>query len=352
MNDWSCQQCSFLNNSVLEYCEICDYPNETISQTLLQDDEPVTNIVAEIPVQAPILLTTNAGNNYTDTNTDNFSLSTSYWVCGICEYKFNMYDDHKCLMCDRINNDLPTHLLLRRHLYCDWNRGSSYVEIFKHNIVVYRKCLDNDSQLLLLNDCNDKLHRIHMPGLAPKTKPGPTHGFSYQTGWMPGTAEDKKEGDPSCLQLATNLHHNLIHELHDDIVDINLSQPNTELHIPDKFEAHSLWARQYLTSQGLGFHLDPPGCEWVFIVSLGCDTHYQVYGRDENEGQLIDLVLKSGDAIFFNGTNVYHSIKNIIDGTQPKWWGEQEYHRVGLQMRGHLGAVVVNRIAPKPKRRR
>lgn len=341
--DWECECCSYNNSDILEYCEICDYPKIILYQT--NESNSIINTNTN---------TTNTKTNPNDLNGNDsnfFSQSLSYWICQHCEYKFNMYDENICLMCDKINENLPpTYMLLRRQLLRDWNHGKSLVEIFKHNIIVYRNCLDTDTQILLLNDCRDKLNRISMPGMASKTKPGPTHGYSYQTGWVGGQPEDKKEGDPSCLELATNLHSNLISELHDEIVDINAIQKNNLLHIPDKFKAHSLWARQYTSSQGLGFHLDPPNCEWAFIISLGADTCFQVYGEHEKENDAIDIVLKSGDAIFFNGSHVYHGIKDIISGTEPKWWNETEYSRVGLQMRGHLGISVSQRNVLKPKR--
>jgi alkylated DNA repair dioxygenase AlkB len=191
-----------------------------------------------------------------------------------------------------------------------------------------------------------------MPGIASKDKPGPTHGFSYQTGWVHGTVEDKQEGDPQCLELATNLHANLVAELHDDIVDLNNNQQDQQLHIPYTFNAHSLWARQYTSEQALGFHVDPPACQWAFIISLGCDTVFQVFrNQQEKEQDAIDVTLKSGDAIFFNGSLVQHGIKQIVQGTQPAWWTEK-YQRVGLQMRGHMGQSVIQRKVPKPKRQR
>ena len=331
--EWTCNGCSFLNNFMLNYCEMCNTQNENKNT-----DEVINN-----------------GNESNDCENESgvFSQLTSYWKCSMCEYKFNMYDDNKCLMCDIVNTKLPpTYLLLRRQLRSDWNRGESYVEIFRNNIIVYRNCVDTESQSLLLDDCNQKLNVMSMPGISSKDKPGPTHGFSYQTGWVPGNNEDKKEGHPHCLELATNLHSFLISELHDDIVDLNQLQINNALQIPDKFHAHSLWARQYMTSQGLGFHLDPQGCDWVFIISLGCDTHFQLYGISEKEENIMNVTLKSGDAIFFNGTNIHHSIKEIIKGTQPSWWVEKTYDRIGLQMRGHLGQTVINRKTKKPMRKR
>lgn len=279
------------------------------------------------------------------------------WQCSACDYQYNLVGD-LCAMCEVINGSAPsegTSLtsegVLRRRLRRDWNNGASVVEIHrKYGVVVYRNCLDAYTQSLLFDDCCDKLNRISMPGMPIGTKSGPTHGYSYQTGWAPTQTEDKRQGSPSCLELATRLHAGLIAELCDDVVAINAKQTNAALKLPDAFEAHSLFARQYTAAQGLGFHLDPPGCEWAFIISLGCDTHFQVYGEHEKGDAAVDIVLKSGDAVFFNGTHVHHGIKTIVAGTHPHWWKEGAFDRVGLQMRAYK-APTASSALPRQARK-
>lgn len=266
---------------------------------------------------------------------------SDFWHCQNCDYKFN--ENHIiCLMCSNINESIIQKV--PSIVYAtSLKETHSYVEIHEYNMVIYRNSIDTHHQKLLVDDCRTKLKSLSMPGLALTEpiknskkmkiiKPGPTYGFSYQSGWSNRQIEDADLGTPACLGLATNLHESLIEKLDVRISEINVDVKES-LRIPVTFIANSLWARKYNAENGLGFHQDPKGKDWAFIISLGADIEFEYYGPDEKRENARNLTIHSGDAVFFNGSELHHAVLSIIPGTEPDWW-QEDYLRVGLQMRG------------------
>ena len=267
---------------------------------------------------------------------------SDFWECNKCTYKFNENNSPVCLMCEvPLEYDIESFGSL---IYTTFlKEHSSYVEVHQHNVIIYRQAIDKTQQILLIEDCNTKLNRLSMPGMALNTrginKPGPVEGFSFQTGWTPHLKEHRKMGQPECLRLATSLHESLISEIGGNDLFMLNSQVDDALKLKPHFLANSIWARIYNEEHGLGFHTDPPGCEWAFIISLGSDVHFEYYSSNEKVEKARKLTLHSGDCIFFNGTSIFHAVINIIPNTQPIWWKEN-YKRVGLQMREHTNATI------------
>ena len=255
-----------------------------------------------------------------------------YWVCDKCSYKFNEIGKYVCLMCEiPLDGYIDTEGIVYTTYLKDHN---TFVEIYNHNVVVYRGSCDIHHQKLLVDDCNHKLNKLLMPGIplheGKINKPGPTHGYSYESGWVPGQTENKQNGSPACIELSSNIHQSLMNKLGKDIIKLN-SAVSKNLSIPSKFIANGVWARIYNTNNGLGYHVDPKQKEWVFIISLGCDIEFRYYKESKDCAK--SLIIHSGDSVYFNGAALYHAVISIIPGTGPDWW-EEEYDRVGLQMRG------------------
>lgn len=260
-------------------------------------------------------------------------MSNNFWECEKCLYKFNDNDHSVCLMCEVPFNDDAIKSYDSMIYSTFLEDHSSFVEIHKYNMIVYRNAIDINHQKLLIEDCNTKLNRIKMPGISLSIeKPGPTEGFSYNTGWAGGQKELVGNKPPQCLEMATSLHTSLIRDIGNDLHKIN-TQTDPILKIPTYFVSKGVWARIYDDFNGLGFHQDPKLLEWVFIISLGADVEFEYYGPNEDVNQAKKLVIHSGDAVYFNGAQLFHAITSIIPDTKPVWW-QENYSRVGLQMRG------------------
>jgi hypothetical protein len=216
------------------------------------------------------------------------------------------------------------------------------VIFLEHNVIHFRSFLSDLEQQLVLEDCIDKLSVKHMPGVKSSDKDGPTCGFSFKTGWMADYGDEKV---PCCIELAKNQHDKFIAENTDILCYLDELQQDPRLYIPKVFDSKSLWARMYGPQNGLGFHVDPPGCGWVIVISIGADIDFQYYldtpdvlhSQGFQEPRTVRI--KSGEAIMINGEVLHHGIRRVYEQT-PEWWADVcksidqcQFTRIGLQMR-------------------
>ena len=57
-------------------------------------------------------------------------------------------------------------------------------------------------------------------------------------------------------------------------------------------------------------------CEFV----IGEPTNRKPVRLNERNGKSRTIVMKSGDAVFFDGGSVTHQVKRMLPGTAPDWW--------------------------------
>ncbi|GMI10230.1 hypothetical protein TrVE_jg82, partial [Triparma verrucosa] len=57
-------------------------------------------------------------------------------------------------------------------------------------------------------------------------------------------------------------------------------------------------------------------CEFV----IGEPTNRKPARLSERNGESRTIMMKSGDAVFFDGESVAHQVKRMLPGTAPVWW--------------------------------
>ena len=81
----------------------------------------------------------------------------------------------------------------------------------------------------------------------------------------------------------------------------------------------------YSKHANLRNHQDVDKVFYTMTVSLGDDIEFTVgkkVGTYKNErcGPPKKMIMKSGDAIFFDGGSIPHEVNRVIPNTGPKWW--------------------------------
>jgi hypothetical protein len=291
-----CYNCNLENSKEQDNCEICG--TELLFNVKTEDDISNDPIKQKIPDK--------------DINTD---ITLDEMIACILE------EDEK-------NNEIE---FKKKEKYIETQ--SLVANFLKYNAIHFPAFLSDTEQQLILEDCINKLSIKNMPGGSYDKISGPSHGFSYKTGWI---ADNTNEIVPCCIELAKNQHEKFIMENKDLINHINNNLADGRLGIPNDFDSGSLWARMYGPENGLGFHTDPPGCGWVLVISIGADIDFQYYLKNSNKP--CDIRIKSGEAVMFNGEILHHGIKKVHENT-PYWWDEtiknveHPFTRIGLQMR-------------------
>eukprot|EP00927_Polykrikos_kofoidii_P078266 TRINITY_DN75112_c0_g1_i1.p1 TRINITY_DN75112_c0_g1~~TRINITY_DN75112_c0_g1_i1.p1 ORF type:complete len:433 (+),score=67.10 TRINITY_DN75112_c0_g1_i1:91-1299(+) len=78
-------------------------------------------------------------------------------------------------------------------------------------------------------------------------------------------------------------------------------------------------------------HVDCDGILFTMTVALGDDCEFAIgrpTGRpkrmSERNGKVRTIIMKSGDAMFFDGGSVPHEVKRMIPKTAPAWWEREK----------------------------
>merc|ERR1712188_62797 len=78
-------------------------------------------------------------------------------------------------------------------------------------------------------------------------------------------------------------------------------------------------------------HCDMAQQFFTMSVALGDDIEFTVGkktttpNKNERSGTTRTLLMKSGDAIFFDGGSIPHSVDRILPGTAPAWWASAKH---------------------------
>ena len=87
----------------------------------------------------------------------------------------------------------------------------------------------------------------------------------------------------------------------------------------------------YRPDASLFNHTDGDQILFTMSMALGDDCAFTIgkkTGRpsrmNERNGKEKTIIMKSGDAIFFDGGSVPHQVTRVIPNTAPKWWEEEK----------------------------
>ena len=76
-------------------------------------------------------------------------------------------------------------------------------------------------------------------------------------------------------------------------------------------------------------HVDSDEILFTMTLSIGDDCELHIgeptnrrKRMSERSGKVEKIIMKSGDAIFFDGGSIPHSVVRMIEGTAPSWWNE------------------------------
>ena len=97
----------------------------------------------------------------------------------------------------------------------------------------------------------------------------------------------------------------------------------------------------YSKQANLRNHQDVDKVFYTMTVSLGDDIEFTVgkkVGTYKNErcGPPKEMVIKSGDAIFFDGGSIPHEVNRVVPDTGPEWWA-------GKRLKNGARVVVIFR---------
>jgi len=82
----------------------------------------------------------------------------------------------------------------------------------------------------------------------------------------------------------------------------------------------------YRQDAKLANHCDMPKILFSMSVALGCDVEFTVGKKthrplkNERSGPGKTFIMKSGDAVFFDGGSIPHEVGKILPCTAPEWW--------------------------------
>ncbi|AYV81223.1 MAG: hypothetical protein Harvfovirus21_20 [Harvfovirus sp.] len=247
-------------------------------------------------------------------------------------------------------------------------------EILPHGAVAFRFALSSKEQQKLLSDIRSKLtlHR-DMTCVKLGDVPSPLLGLELFTGWRVSPDADRPSKSlktdasasatttvtesklPVCLEVAGRIYNTWRQDASQQsfINDHNTKTTNAQLKYPDVFVAYNIWARCYQFHEALGFHQDPLACSGTVLINCGCAVNF-AFSRGkpkgevatityitetdlpkEEDGKVHTLRLESGDAIYFNGSVLFHAITKIHKDSLPDWWTEKSFVRIGIQMRAY-----------------
>lgn len=197
---------------------------------------------------------------------------------------------------------------------------------------MFRSAADEAKQAELLADVTSRFTIDKMPSLQLLDNPSPSLGFSY--GYRGFDSQCKDKLPPLCISWATSMHESFRRDKALEAKTCDRAESDKRLHLSKRFNPISLWSRAYKAGEKLGVHLDPGNDNFVFIVNIGRAVSVIIGLTSIEALTATPIVLNTGDAIFFNGSVLYHGVSDIHGPeTAPQFWDEEDYVRIGLQMR-------------------
>jgi Pyruvate/2-oxoacid:ferredoxin oxidoreductase delta subunit len=100
------------------------------------------------------------------------------------------------------------------------------------------------------------------------------------------------------------------------------------------FKPGQQYANYYRADAGMENHLDSEQILFSMSLSIGDDCEFHI-GKptkrsgtnkrmSERSGKVEKIIIKSGDAVFFNGGSCPHHVVRMVKGTAPSWWNKMK----------------------------
>jgi hypothetical protein len=100
------------------------------------------------------------------------------------------------------------------------------------------------------------------------------------------------------------------------------------------FKPGQQFANYYRADASLENHLDSEDILFTMTLSIGDDCEFHI-GKptkrsgsnkrmSERSGKVEKIIMKSGDAVFFDGGSCPHHVVRMVKGTAPSWWNKMK----------------------------
>ena len=128
------------------------------------------------------------------------------------------------------------------------------------------------------------------------------------------------------------------------------------------FQPGQMFGNYYRSDGTLLNHTDGDGILFTMTFAVGDDCEFHI-GKatnrskrlSERSGKVEKLIMKSGDAVFFDGGSTPHQVVRIIKDTGPSWWNDVKVEngsRLVVVFREQEGCFYSNKIKREQKKKK
>ncbi|MFK0573694.1 alpha-ketoglutarate-dependent dioxygenase AlkB [Endozoicomonas sp.] len=237
---------------------------------------------------------------------------------------------------------------------------NSQPKLISDGFFLYKNCLDEQGQIAFLDACTLLMEQKNNSQLI-STISEQNYKFAQPVlfyNW-PGQPESLKNivtARPSdILRLGDEIHQTGCREQ----AERKLGNELSLCKIPEQFTPYSLYGILYQPGSGFGAHQDGAN-GWTIALSLGADADFfyfslesskkisqRINEYEESEGKRADrniirefsklepesekrhVRISSGDAILFNGGQIFHGVSKVYSET-PEFWKDSVFDRHGM----------------------
>jgi len=184
-----------------------------------------------------------------------------------------------------------------------------------HGVVHFKNCLDEEEQLSLVKACLKLADEEPNRGLLPRCKYAGVSKKAvpilfYNWPAVPGSTKGLKE--PARLLRFGRKMFKTAYET---------SKKSGDLLCPSKYNPNSLYAILYPHGGSFIPHVD--GAKgWALSVSVGDAADF--FFSETKTSERTYVRLDSGDALIFNGGQLFHGVEKIHTNTAPSFWTSDE----------------------------
>jgi alkylated DNA repair dioxygenase AlkB len=185
-----------------------------------------------------------------------------------------------------------------------------------HGVVLFKNCLDIEEQISLVRTClklaDEEVNRTLLPRTkytATSKKAVPLLFYNWPA--VPGSITGMKE-PTELLRFGKRMFKQAYK---------NGKKSGANMLCPRKYDPNALYAVLYPHGGSFIPHVD--GAKgWALSVSVGNSANF--FYSDGKEGERTYVRLDSGDALIFNGGQLYHGVECIYPNTAPAFWTSDE----------------------------
>jgi alkylated DNA repair dioxygenase AlkB len=185
-----------------------------------------------------------------------------------------------------------------------------------HGVVLFKGCLDLEEQLSLVRACVKMADEEPNKGLLPRCKYASTSKKAVPIlfyNWPAVPASMKGMKEPTRLLRFGRKMFKTAYEAG--------RRNGDNMQCPSKYNPGSLYAILYPHGGSFIPHVD--GAKgWALSVSVGDSANF--FYSETKTSERTYVRLDSGDALIFNGGQLYHGVENIIPDSAPEFWRSEE----------------------------